>query len=143
MPINEDYVRSQFEGFRGKAEELLKDTGKLEEFLQRMEGKLATVPLLGSTLADLTVLISLVRSYIRNEYRDVSTKSIITVICCLIYVFSGRDVILDAIPVLGFVDDVAVIALAMKLIGDDLDKYRAFRPIVAAADAEDGPEVVH
>lgn len=132
MAINEDTVRSQFEGFRGKAEELLKDTGKLEEFLQKMEGKLATVPLVGSTLADITVLISLVRSYIRNEYRDVSTKTIITVLCCLIYVFSGRDLIPDKVPVLGFADDIAAISIAMKLIADDLDKYKAFRPIVAS-----------
>ena len=44
-----------------------------------------------------------------------------------LYVLTPLDVIPDFIPIAGFIDDAAVIAVVLKLSGGDLARYRAWR----------------
>jgi len=55
---------------------------------------------------------------------SLSTKIWITV--ALIYVISPIDFIPDAIPVIGYLDDAAVVLYTMKMIQDDIQRYRLF-----------------
>ena len=48
-------------------------------------------------------------------------------LCALLYLLSGKDLIPDSKPVIGMVDDVAVITAAFMLNGPELDAYAKWR----------------
>ena len=73
------------------------------------------------------ILISLVRSYIRKEYKDVPIGTIVAIISALIYCLSPVDAIPDIIPGFGYVDDAAVVAACLKLVKSDVDEYQKWR----------------
>lgn len=111
----------------GKAEKLLQNEDKIEHFLQRLEKKLRRVPLAGSTLAEIPILASLVKSFVKRQYTEVPIGLIIAIISALIYFVSPIDVIADIIPFAGFADDAAVIAACWKLVESDVEEYAEWR----------------
>ena len=109
-----------------EAEKLLKDPDKLERTLQRLEKKLKAVPVAGTVLAYVPLMISLVRSYVKKEYTDIPIASIIATIIALIYVLSPVDLFPDFIPG-GYTDDAVIIAGCLVLIRSDLEDFRLWR----------------
>ena len=117
-----------------QAEKLLnKNKDLLEKFLKDAEELLKKVPHIGNLLADLPLLISLVKSYIKGEYKNIPENTIIAVIAAILYCISPIDLIPDVIPGVGFVDDAAVVAFCIKMIHDDLEKYKIWRDRIKAA----------
>ena len=114
-------------GLTGQAEDLIKDTGKLEALLQELEKKLQDVPTVGNALARVPLMISLIRSYITKQYTSVSPKVILTLVAAIIYLLKGKDLIPDNIPVLGYEDDIAVFAAAFMLDEPELKAYEQWR----------------
>ena len=110
-----------------EARKKLEDPDQVEKILQQMEKNLETIPGFGDWLADVPAMISLIRSYIRKEYREVPVASIIAALAAVIYVVSPVDLIPDFIPGAGMLDDAAVFVICWKMIHDDVDKYQAWR----------------
>lgn len=125
--VSDEKLLEEIDKNKAKAEKLLKDRKKMEDFLERLEKKLSLIPVAGKLLSDVPVLISLVKAYIDKEYNEIPLGSIIAVVGGLIYVLSPIDIIPDAIPVAGYLDDAAVIAGVIKLVHDDLNDYKAWR----------------
>ncbi|MDD3139717.1 MAG: YkvA family protein [Lachnospiraceae bacterium] len=123
----EEVLFKQIEDNKSEAEDLLKDKKKLEHFLERLEKKLSKIPLAGKYLADVPVLISLVKAYADKEYTEVPIGTIIAIISALIYVLSPIDIIPDILPAIGISDDAAVVAFALKFVHDDVEEYRIWR----------------
>ena len=110
-----------------EAKNLLKDVDKVEKLLQEIEHKFENIPLVGDKLACVPILVSLVRSYIRKEYTEAPISSIVSIITALLYIISPVDLIPDSIPVLGQIDDIAVIAFCWPLIESDVRNYEQWR----------------
>ena len=110
-----------------KAEKLLEDKNKTEEFLQKLEEKLKEIPKIGNTLSMIPILISLVRSYIKGEYKNVPLGTIIAILSALLYVFMMLDFIPDTIPGAGYIDDALVITACLRLIRSDVEEYQKYR----------------
>jgi len=125
--ISTDKIREALEGLKDKATRLLDDDEKVEGFLGRLEEKLRQVPKAGEILGDVPLMIAMVRSYIRKQYNDVPRHTIIAVTAALLYVFLPVDLIPDAIPVVGLLDDAAVIAFVVSSIHDDLAAYKRWQ----------------
>lgn len=125
--FDNEQISQQLANGYGKAEKILSDEDKMERFLQRLEKKLANIPALGGTLAEIPVMISLVKSYAKKEYTDLPVGTIIAIISSLIYFLSPVDLIPDIIPGVGYLDDAAVIALCLSQVKSDLDEYKAWR----------------
>lgn len=125
--INEEVARKELKKRYKKAEKILEDNQKMERFLQRLEKKLKCIPLAGETLSMVPVMISLIKSYIEKEYTEIPLGTIIAVISALIYVVSPIDIIPDSIPGAGYIDDAAVIAACLKLVGSDVEEYQEWR----------------
>lgn len=109
------------------AKTLLKNTDKLEEYLQKLENKLKTVPVVGSSLAYVPTLISLVRNYIKKEYSEVPIGTLLSIVAALLYVLSPIDILPDAIPGIGYLDDAFVVTACLSLIRTDLEDYTSWR----------------
>lgn len=119
-------------GFTGQAEELIKDPSKVEELLQQLEEKMKDIPVAGDALSKVPLMISMIRSYITKEYTAVSPKVIVTLVAAVIYLLKGKDLIPDSIPVVGYVDDLAVFAAAFLIDEPELTAYSEWRESVAS-----------
>ena len=120
-------AKQLLDGGLGKAQDLLKDTSKVDDLLVQLEAKLKEVPNVGGVLANVPLMASMVKGYITKEYTEVSPKVIVTLISAFIYVVKGKDLIPDNIPVLGQLDDIAMIGLALTFVEPELKAYEAWR----------------
>lgn len=112
---------------KGEAEACIEDEEKFERLIQRLEKKLGKIPGIGKNMGDIVCAISLVRSYMQGEYREIPVGSIVGIVSALVYIVSPVDLIPDAIPGIGFIDDAAVIGFALKNISNDIEDYRQWR----------------
>jgi uncharacterized membrane protein YkvA (DUF1232 family) len=78
-------------------------------------------------LQDGRLLLGLIRDVRRGRYRQVPVWSISAAAFTLLYVLNPFDVIPEAIPVLGVLDDAAVVSACLALLEQDLEDYRQWR----------------
>ncbi|WP_103021232.1 YkvA family protein [Salinibacter altiplanensis] len=74
--------------------------------------------------ADLRTTLRLFVAWARRSYREVSTTSLVLLAAALLYFVTPVDAIPDALGVIGFVDDVAVIQTAVGAVRNELDQFR-------------------
>jgi len=60
------------------------------------------------------LLFSIIKNYINGVYKEIPFWSLAAVTFALIYVINPIDLIPDFIPVVGYIDDVLVIATCLK-----------------------------
>lgn len=125
--IDFDKAKEVLDSFSGQAEQFLHDPTKAEELLQKAEEKLKEIPAIGGALAKLPLMISMIRAYIRKDYTAVSAKVVITMLCAVIYLLKGKDLIPDRKPVIGYADDIAVMAAALYFVEPELNAYSQWR----------------
>jgi uncharacterized membrane protein YkvA (DUF1232 family) len=90
--------------------EKLKRGGRLTQVVE--EGKL---------------LLSLVRDYWTRDYRAAPFWVIGAAAFALLYVLAPLDLLPDAMPIVGQIDDVAVVSICLALVRKELEKYAAWR----------------
>lgn len=71
-------------------------------------------------------LARLVSAFAKGEYRDVSKGNAILVVAGLLYFISPLDLIPDAIPILGYLDDITLISWILSKVSEELNKFEAF-----------------
>ncbi len=120
-------IKEVIENGKGQAQDLLNHPEKVDELLIKMEEELKEVPVGGQVLANIPLMISMVKSYISKEYTDVSAKVIITMISAFLYVVKRKDLIRDNIPFIGFLDDIAVLGVALTFVDPELKAYAEWR----------------
>lgn len=125
--ISKEQAISELEKGKKEAEEILNNPDKSESFLKDLEKKLKKVPKLGGTLVMIPTMISLVKSYIKKEYKEIPVGSIIAIISSLIYFLTPVDLIPDVITAAGFIDDAFVISICLKFISADLKQYNQWK----------------
>ena len=108
------------------AYEYINNPSGLDQLLLTLEEKLRTVPEVGNTLSGLPVVIAMVKSWIKGEY-EVQPKVLATIIAAFLYFIKVKDIVPYNIPVVGGVDDVAVLMFALKVVEPEINAYRAWR----------------
>jgi uncharacterized membrane protein YkvA (DUF1232 family) len=73
---------------------------------------------------DVQTAMRLARAWARREYPGVSRSTIVLIVAGLLYFLSPIDAILDAIPVLGFLDDAVVLGWVVGQVRSDLEAFR-------------------
>ena len=143
MAFDISMAKTALEGGMSEAQELIRDPAKIEGLLVNMEEALKNVPLAGDTLSKVPLTVSLIKSYITKEYTEVSPKVIVSLLSAFIYLLKKKDLIADNIPLLGQVDDIAVLGLALNFVEPELNAYAQWREAkntpVAEAPAEEAP----
>ncbi|SOE20655.1 Uncharacterized membrane protein YkvA, DUF1232 family [Spirosomataceae bacterium TFI 002] len=70
-----------------------------------------------------TLLGRLLKSYADGSYRDISTKNLISIIAGFLYFISPIDLIPDFLPMVGFMDDIALLTFIVRGLGEELEKF--------------------
>jgi uncharacterized membrane protein YkvA (DUF1232 family) len=96
---------------------------------------------LGRLWDDLQTAIRLVRAWGRRDYRGVGRGTIVLVLGALLYFVSPVDAIFDGIPVIGLIDDAAVLTWVMRQTRAELDAFRTWETDLPAAPPPAAPEV--
>ena len=120
-------ICSAVDSKKTQAEYITNNEDAFAAFLKNIEATLKKIPGVGNLLSDIPLLVSLVKSYVDGEYKEIPYNSIVAVVATLLYVVSPFDIIPDIIPVVGFTDDAMAVAFCMKMIHDDLEKYKTWR----------------
>jgi len=111
-----------------QAQEVLSDPAKMDELLDSLKARLADLP---STVADafsnVPTMVDMVKGYVSKEYADVSPKTVASLVAAFLYLVKGKDLIPDNIPLLGLVDDVAVITVALKINEPELEAFKQWK----------------
>jgi uncharacterized membrane protein YkvA (DUF1232 family) len=111
-----------------RARSLLRRNGELLDVAKEAEkiaAKMRSGPM--SKLVDqLKALLRLVRAYATGEYKHVSWESMVLVVAAIAYVVSPLDLIPDFIPVVGYLDDAAVVGFVLKIVREELDEFIAW-----------------
>lgn len=114
-----------FQRQRERARKLLNDPEALRRVAEdaNRSGALRSGPF-AAVLEDFRALIRLVVAYTRGHYRSVPVESLVVIVAGLLYVLSPIDVVPDAIPGVGFLDDAAVIGWVLKTVRGELEAFR-------------------
>lgn len=73
------------------------------------------------------LLMAMVRDYRSGKYRQIPYATVAAAVFTLIYVLNPLDLIPDFLPIIGQVDDAAVVAACLLLIERDLRAYQRWQ----------------
>ena len=135
MDISIEKAKELLESGVSEAQDLLRNPSGVDDLLIQLEEKLKDVPIAGTDLSQVPLMISMVKSYITREYSEVSPKVIVSLVAAFLYLVKRKDLISDSIPVLGQLDDLAVVTLALKLSEPELNAYKQWRDGIRQAEA--------
>jgi uncharacterized membrane protein YkvA (DUF1232 family) len=76
---------------------------------------------------DARLLLSLIRDVRHDRYREVPVWTLSAAGVALLYVLNPFDLIPDALPVVGMLDDAVVVSVCLSLVEQDLHDYRAWK----------------
>ena len=80
----------------------------------------------GDTWPYFQAMLRLIRACADGQYRHVPENTLVVIVAAIVYVVNPLDVIPDALPALGYLDDATVIALAVKRSREALDDFMAW-----------------
>ena len=93
-------------------------------------------------LDDGRLLLRLVRDAWNGSYRRVPRWTLSAAVFTLLYVLNPLDLVPDTIPVIGALDDAAVVSLALLLMEQDLLAYRTWRQrLLEASETKPLPDI--
>lgn len=132
-----------FKKFLSRAEDYLKKPSRVKDLLSDTYKKASEKKDVG-TLANevwesLQTLSRLIKAAVSGEYTGIPTATIVGGIAVLLYFLSPIDLVPDFIPVLGLLDDVALLAWFMSSIKTEMDKFNDWEKTARASKPETTP----
>lgn len=127
-PKGQDISESPlFKKFVGKAEDYIKRPTRMKQLLTDAYEKASQKNDLGHLAHEawttLQTLFRMIKSSAAGEYTGIPTSTVVAAVAVTIYFLSPIDLIPDFIPVIGLLDDVALVAWFSTTIKDEMDKF--------------------
>ena len=140
-PTSNDVAGSAlFKKFLQTAEGYIRQPTRLKKLLTNAYAKASEKNELGTLAHEawetLQTMFRLIRASMAGEYTGVPGTTIAAAVAVLIYFLSPIDLIPDFIPVLGLLDDVALVAWFSTTLKGEIDKFQEWeltRPSVVEA----------
>lgn len=118
---DEEFVKEGAQDISEK--DIEKVTEKSEEIKQNFKNRGA----LSRFTEDARLLIAAIKDYRSGAYRKMPYAVIAAAVFALLYVFNPFDLMPDVLPVIGQLDDVAVMTACLMLVERDLLKYKVWK----------------
>lgn len=125
--LTEKKVKEALESGYGQSEALLNDKDELDTFLHRLEQKIKELSFVGEKFTIIPIMISLVKNYVEGKYTKIPYGTILAILNPLVYFLSPIDIFPDFLPFAGYLDDMAVMELSMKMVKTDIEAYDEWR----------------
>lgn len=135
--INQEQAKKELKDEAEKVEE--KDLDKLLSKRKKIEGKILNNETIDKYIEKVKIMFSLINDYRTGSYREIPWKSIAAITGALLYVLNPFDLVPDFIPVIGMLDDASVLALCLKMVSDDLQKYLQWKSPSTELKTEEKP----
>jgi uncharacterized membrane protein YkvA (DUF1232 family) len=101
---------------------------RLRASREAVQAKLREIPdRMQKLVNQVRLLLDLADDYASGRYRAVSWLSLGVAVVAALFFVSPADVVPDWLPVVGQLDDMAAVAIALKVLKRDLIKYCQFR----------------
>lgn len=108
-----------------EAKSFLSDPEKIDGLLDSLKVQMAGLPdTVAGALSNVPLMASMVKSYVTKEYTEVSPKVVASLVAAFLYLVKRKDLISDDIPLLGLVDDLAVVTAALKINEPELEAFK-------------------
>ena len=104
-----------------------KDVEKVVSRSEEIQRKFSAKGPLARFVEDGKLLIAIVKDYWAGAYRQVPYGVIASSVFTLIYVLNPFDMMPDMLPVIGQLDDVAVLGACLLLVEHDLHNYKDWK----------------
>lgn len=95
-----------------------------KEFTRGTISRLNMIPNVENNDGAIRLFIDMIRDYRKGSYKLLSLSTLLTLIGSLIYIISPIDVIPDSIFVVGALDDLAVVAFAIRTCYEEVCAYK-------------------
>jgi len=117
--------RLVFEQAKARAAKIVRDPKELRRLVEEAIRKMGSrKDIAGEILDNLRSSCRLISAWASGAYRDVSLETVILLIAAVIYFLMPIDAIPDVIPVVGFMDDIAVIGFVIASVRGEIEKFR-------------------
>ena len=93
--------------------EKMKKTEDRNELLKAAREKIAT-------------LTRMLKAYASGDYKTIPWKSLVLIVAGLIYFVNPLDLIPDFIPMIGLMDDLALLFWIFNSVNNDIEEYQAW-----------------
>jgi uncharacterized membrane protein YkvA (DUF1232 family) len=104
-----------------------KDVEKVVNKSEEISKKFSAKGPLARFIEDGQLFIAIVKDYWSGSYRQIPYGAIASIVFSLIYVLNPFDLVPDMLPLIGQVDDVAVMGACLILVEQDLHKYKDWK----------------
>ncbi len=104
-----------------------KDVVKVVDKSNEIEKKFRSRGPLQRFIDDGRLLIEVVKDYWTGKYRKLPWGTVAAIVFTLIYVLNPFDLVPDVLPIIGEVDDAAVLAACLFLVERDLLAYKQWK----------------
>ena len=122
---------SRFSRYRERAKNLVGSPEEVAALATAAAHKLANAGGLPSRFRavreELSTLIDLLKAWVNGDYRQVSTRTMVTVIAAVLYFVVPFDLIPDFIAAIGLLDDAAVIGYVIGVVRDEIAGFERWR----------------
>ncbi len=120
-PIDADFVS------RGAARITEKDVERVAKNADSIGRKFQRGGPLGRFLDDAGLLLGVIRDYASGRYRVIPWWALAAIAFALLYVLNPIDIVPDALPFIGVLDDAAVVGICLKLVEQQLHEYQQWK----------------
>jgi uncharacterized membrane protein YkvA (DUF1232 family) len=116
-----------FDNLYKKAERIITSDSKVSELLDEVFLKIGESSEVFYKVQDSVIALSrMLSAWMKGDYKNISTKSIIAVVAALIYFVNPLDLIPDFIPVIGQLDDIFVLGYLIKTLNKEIERFMAW-----------------
>ena len=116
-----------FDDLYKQAERIISSDTKVSKLLDEVFLKIGESSELFYKVQDSVIALArMLSSWVKGDYKNISTKSIIAVVAALIYFVNPLDLIPDFIPVIGQLDDIFVLGYLIKMLDKEIERFMAW-----------------
>jgi uncharacterized membrane protein YkvA (DUF1232 family) len=126
--FNQNDIDEKFSTFDSYTED---DAQKLMDNQEKIE-KTASNDTLHKYLNDIKLYFQMLGDVFTGKYKKVPVGTIAAIVGTLLYVLSPIDLIPDFIPVVGYLDDAAMLAVCLNFTRFDVEEYKKSRKQLSA-----------
>ena len=108
-----------------KAKDVLNDENRLMDLLKKAISKSKNRS--KELKEDVVTSVQLIKDWKNNDYKNVSKKTILSLLAGIIYFVNPFDLIPDFLLHFGFIDDIGVMTFVMSQFKTEINNYRLYK----------------